>query len=267
MIVLTLPDGSARRFDGPVTGGDLARSIGPGLGKAALAVKVDGIMQDVALPISTDAKVEIVTRRSPEALELLRHDAAHVMAEAVQELYPGTQITFGPAIENGFYYDFARADPFTPDDFPGIEERMREIVDRDEPIVREVWTRAEAIRYFAGKGETFKAEHVGTIPDGEAISIYRQGEFVDLCTGPHLPSTGKLGKAFKLMKTRICRTISASSRRPSGGTIGGSDARWRCSISRTRRPAWCSGTRRGGRCSAGSRSSCAVGSIGLATRK
>jgi threonyl-tRNA synthetase len=200
MIVLTLPDGSERRFDGPVPGDDLARSIGPGLAKAALAVKVDGIMQDLAIPIERDAKVEIVTRTSADAADLLRHDGAHVLAEAVQELFPGTQITFGPAIENGFYYDFVRDEPFTPEDFPKIEARMREIVDRDETIVRETWSRDEAVRFFAAKGETYKAEHIGTIPAGEAISIYRQGDFVDLCTGPHLPSTGKLGKAFKLMK-------------------------------------------------------------------
>ncbi len=200
MILLTLPDGSARRFDGPVTGDELARSIGPGLAKAALAVKVDGIMRDLALPIERDAKVEIVTRTNPDALELLRHDAAHVLAEAVQELFPGTQITFGPAVDNGFYYDFARDEKFTPEDFPRIEARMKEIVDRDEAIVRETWTRDEAIGYFAAKGEAFKAEYVGTIPEDESISIYRQGKFVDLCTGPHLPSTGKLGKAFKLTK-------------------------------------------------------------------
>ena len=199
-VAITLPDGSVRRYAGPVTGARLAADIGPGLAKAALAVKVDGDLRDLEREIGRDAKVEIVTRDSADALELLRHDCAHVMAEAVQELYPGTQITFGPAIEDGFYYDFFRADPFTPEDFPAIEARMREIVDRDEPIRREVWDRADAVRHFEQIGETFKAEHVASLPAGEDISIYRQGDWLDLCVGPHLASTGKLGKAFKLTK-------------------------------------------------------------------
>jgi threonyl-tRNA synthetase len=200
MINLTLPDGSVRSFDGPVTGAALAAAIGPGLAKAALAVKVDGAMKDLAAPIDRDAKVAIVTAKDPDALGLIRHDAAHVLAEAVQELYPGTQITFGPAIEDGFYYDFVRAAPFTPDDFARIEARMREIVDRNEKIVREEWSRDRAAAHFRAAGEAFKAEWVGEIPAGEAITIYRQGDWLDLCTGPHLPSTGKLPKAFKLMK-------------------------------------------------------------------
>jgi threonyl-tRNA synthetase len=200
MVAITLPDGTVRHFDGPVSGADLAAAIGPGLAKAALAVKVDGEVKDLAYVIDRDARAEIVTRSHPDALELLRHDAAHVLAEAVQELYPGTQITFGPATETGFYYDFARDEPFTPDDFEKIEQRMREIVDRDEPITREVWSRDEAIRWFREHGEHFKAEWISEIPEDEEISIYRQGNWLDLCTGPHLPSTGKLGKAFKLMK-------------------------------------------------------------------
>jgi threonyl-tRNA synthetase len=199
-VAITLPDGSVRRFAGPVSGGQIAADIGPGLAKAALAVKVDGALRDITRPIDRDAKVEIVTRDSADALELLRHDCAHVLAEAVQELYPGTQITFGPAIEDGFYYDFHRKEPFTPDDFAKIEARMREIVDRDELIVREVWARDAAVSHFEKVGETFKAEHVATLPEGEDISIYRQGAWLDLCLGPHLASTGKLGKAFKLMK-------------------------------------------------------------------
>jgi threonyl-tRNA synthetase len=199
-VAITLPDGSVRRFAGPVSGGQIAADIGPGLAKAALAVKVDGALRDITRPIERDAKVEIVTRDSADALELLRHDCAHVLAEAVQELYPGTQITFGPAIEDGFYYDFHRKEPFTPNDFAKIEARMREIVDRDEPIVREVWARDAAVSHFEKVGETFKAEHVATLPEGEDISIYRQGAWLDLCLGPHLASTGKLGKAFKLMK-------------------------------------------------------------------
>ncbi len=200
MVAITLPDGKQRQFDGPVTGADIAAAIGPGLAKAALAVKIDGEVKDLSTVIGHDAQVEIVTPTHPDALELLRHDAAHVLAEAVQELYPGTQITFGPAIENGFYYDFARDEPFTPADFEKIEARMREIVDRDEKITREIWSRDEAVRYFKEQGETFKAEHVANIPADEPLSIYRQGNWLDMCTGPHLPSTAKLGKAFKLTK-------------------------------------------------------------------
>jgi threonyl-tRNA synthetase len=200
MISLTLPDGSRRPFERPVTGAELAAAIGPGLAKAALAVKIDGSLKDLSTAIERDAKVEIVTREHPDAPELLRHDCAHVLAEAVQELYPGTQITFGPAIENGFYYDFARNEPFTPDDFAKIEQKMREIVERDEKITREIWSRDRAAKYFRDHGESFKAEWVSQIPADEEISVYRQGKWLDMCTGPHLPSTGKLGKAFKLMK-------------------------------------------------------------------
>jgi len=200
MIAITLPDGSVREFENPVSGTELAASIGPGLAKAALAVVVDGQEKDLAHVIEGDAAVAIVTRDSDEALDLLRHDAAHIMAEAVQELYPGVQVTFGPATEDGFYYDFYRDEPFTPDDLEKIEKRMQEIVDRDEAITREVWDRDEAIRFFKEKGENFKAEHIETLPHDADISIYRQGEWLDLCLGPHLPSTGKLGKAFKLMK-------------------------------------------------------------------
>ncbi len=200
MVAITLPDGSVRRFDGPVAGADIAAAIGPGLAKAALAIKVDGTLKDLSAAIDRDAKIEIVTRTHPAALELLRHDCAHVLAEAVQELYPGTQITFGPATDNGFYYDFVRSEPFSTDDFAKIEAKMREIVERDEKITREVWSRDEAVRWFREHNEKYKAEWVGEIPDGEEISIYRQGNWLDMCTGPHLPSTGKLGKAFKLMK-------------------------------------------------------------------
>src|SRR5262249_46466417 len=157
-------------------------------------------LKDLSLPIDHDAAVEIVTLKSADALPLLRHDAAHVLAEAVQELYPGTQITFGPATEDGFYYDFARKEPFTPDDFARIEAKMREIVERDERIEREVWDRAKMKRYFVEHGESFKAEWSDEIPADEEITVYRQGRWLDMCTGPHLPSTAKLGKAFKLMK-------------------------------------------------------------------
>jgi threonyl-tRNA synthetase len=200
MISLKLPDGSVRTFPGPVTGADVAAAIGPGLAKAALAVKLDGALKDLKTTIDRDAAIEIVTAKSPDAPELMRHDAAHVLAEAVQELYPGTQVTFGPATEDGFYYDFVRAEAFTPDDFPKIEARMREIVDRNEEIVREEWDRERAIRFFKDKGEKYKAEWIEQMPRDAVISIYRQGNWLDLCMGPHLPSTAKLGKAFKLMK-------------------------------------------------------------------
>ena len=177
----------------------MAAAIGPGLAKAALAVVVDGEMRDLAAAIEPDAAVSIVTARSDEALELLRHDAAHVMAEAVKELYPDTQVTIGPAIENGFYYDFSRGEAFTPGDLEKIEARMRQIVDRDEPITREVWARDDAVTFFREQGERYKAEIIESIPAGEDVSLYRQGDFIDLCRGPHLPSTGKLGHAFKLM--------------------------------------------------------------------
>ncbi len=200
MINITLPDGSQRSYDQPVSGAEIAASIGKGLARDALALKLNGEVKDLATVVDRDARIEIVTRKHPDALELLRHDAAHVLAEAVQELYPGTQITFGPSIENGFYYDFVRDEPFTPEDFARIEQRMREIVDRDETITREIWSRDEAVRWFKDHGEKYKAEWVLEIPKDEEISIYRQGNWLDMCTGPHLPSTGKLGKAFKLMK-------------------------------------------------------------------
>src|SRR5215207_105158 len=198
-VSLRLPDGSRREFPGPVSGAELAAAIGPGLAKAAIAVKIDGKPRDIATVIGHDADVAIITPNTPEGVEILRHDAAHVMAEAVKELYPETQVTFGPATETGFYYDFARDTPFTPDDLARIEERMREIVRRDEPIAREVWERDRAVAFFDGIGERYKAEYIGEIPAEEEISLYRQGGFVDLCVGPHLPSTGRLGQAFKLM--------------------------------------------------------------------
>ena len=200
MVAITLPDGSVRDYDGHITGEQVAASIGPGLAKAAVIVKVDGEQRDLSYVIKQDASLQIVTRDHEDALEVLRHDCAHILAEAVQELFPGTKITFGPSIEDGFYYDFHRDTPFTPDDFEKIEKRMSDIVDRDETITREVWTREDARRLFEDKNESFKAEHVGTLPDGVEITLYRQGDWVDLCTGPHLPSTGRLGKSFKLMK-------------------------------------------------------------------
>ena len=200
MVAITLPDGSVRQFDGPVTGLDVAADIGPGLAKAALAVRIDGEMKDLATTIETDANLAIVTSKDEDALDLLRHDCAHVLAEAVQELYPGTQVTIGPTIENGFYYDFARDEPFSSDDLEKMEAKMHEIVDRDSPFVREVWSRHDAIRHFLEIGEKYKAQIIEDLPEGEDIGIYRQGEWLDLCRGPHLPSTGRVGHAFKLMK-------------------------------------------------------------------
>ena len=201
MVNVTLPDGSVRPFEGPVTVAQVASSIGAGLAKAALAGKVDGKLVDTSHLIDADAQLAIVTAKDAEALDLIRHDAAHIMAQAVQELYPGTQVTIGPAIEDGFYYDFARAEPFTPDDLVAIEKRMDEIVKRDLPIQREVWDREEAMKVFADLGETYKVQIIDeVIPQGEELSIYRQGDWFDVCRGPHLPSTGKLPRAFKLMK-------------------------------------------------------------------
>ena len=199
-IAITLPDGSVREFDRPVTGLEIAQSIGPRLAKDALAVKLDGEVKDLTTTVTTNAKIEIVTRNHPDALEVIRHDAAHVLADAVQKLYPGTQVTIGPAIANGFYYDFAREEPFTPDDLEKIEAKMREIVAKDIPIVREVWTRDEAIAYFKKLGEHYKAELIEAIPADQDISVYRQDDWLDLCRGPHAPTTGKVGTGFKLMK-------------------------------------------------------------------
>ena len=200
MPAITLPDGSVRRFDAPVTGTTLAAAIGPGLARAALAMKVDGVLSDLARPIEADASVVFVTRRDPEALELIRHDAAHVLAEAVQGLYPGTQVTIGPSIENGFYYDFARNEPFKLDDFAAIEGRMREIVGRNAPFEREVWDRDAAISFFEARGEAYKAELIRDLPETEVITLYKQGDWIDLCRGPHMRSTGDVGTAVKLMK-------------------------------------------------------------------
>jgi threonyl-tRNA synthetase len=201
MVKVTLPDGSVRPFDGPVTVAQVASSIGAGLAKAALAGKVNGKLVDTSHLIDADAQLAIVTAKDAEALDLIRHDAAHVMAQAVQELYPGTQVTIGPSIEDGFYYDFARDTPFTPEDLEKIEKRMEEIVKRDLPIRREVWERDAAKKAFAELGETYKVQIIDeVIPQGEELSIYRQGDWFDVCRGPHLPSTGKLPRAFKLMK-------------------------------------------------------------------
>ena len=199
MPTLSLPDGAARSFDVPVTGADFAAAVGPGLAKAALLVEVDGALRDLSRPIEQDASVRVITARDPAALEVIRHDTAHLLAEAVKELYPDVQVTIGPAIEDGFYYDFARDEPFTPADLEVIEARMAEIRARDEAVVREEWARDDAVALFEGMGEAYKAELIAAIPEGEPITLYRQGGFVDLCRGPHLPSTGRVG-AFKLLK-------------------------------------------------------------------
>ena len=200
MISLTFPDESIRQFDDGVTGADVAASISKSLSKKAVAVALDGELRDLADPITVDAKIEIVTRDDDRMLELIRHDCAHVLAEAVQELFPGTQVTIGPVIENGFYYDFARNEPFHLDDLEKIEARMHEIIKRDKPFTKEVWDREKAKDVFAELGEQYKVELIDAIPEGEDVKIYRQGEWFDLCRGPHMTSTGKIGTGFKLTK-------------------------------------------------------------------
>jgi len=200
MPAITLPDGSVRHFAGPVTGTTVAADIGPGLARAALAMKLDGKLVDLSRTIEQDAAVTFVTRKDPEALEMIRHDTAHVLAEAVQSLFPGTQVTIGPSIENGFYYDFARNEPFTLEDLPAIEARMREIIARNAAFTREVWDRDEAIAFFQSKGERYKAELIQDLPVTETITLYAQGDWIDLCRGPHMRSTGDVGTAFKLQK-------------------------------------------------------------------
>ena len=200
MIRLTFPDNSVREFEQGITGRAVAEGISKSLAKKAVAMALDGKLGDLADPIDSDGRIEIVTRDDPRALELIRHDAAHVMAEAVQELFPGTQVTIGPVIENGFYYDFARNQPFTPEDLPAIEAKMREIVARNAPFTKEVWPREKARQVFGDKGESYKVELVDAIPAGEDVKIYRQGDWFDLCRGPHMVSTGQIGAAFKLTK-------------------------------------------------------------------
>jgi threonyl-tRNA synthetase len=199
-ISLTFPDGASRSFEPGITGREVALSIAPSLAKRSVAMALDGALADLSLPIERDARIEFVTREDPRALELIRHDCAHVLAEAVQSLYPGTQVTIGPVIENGFYYDFARETPFTPDDFAAIEARMRAIIAKDAPFTREIWSRDEAKAFFRERGEAFKLELIDAIPEGDSLRIYKQGDWLDLCRGPHMTSTGKIGAAFKLMK-------------------------------------------------------------------
>jgi threonyl-tRNA synthetase len=199
-VALTFPDGARREYPKGITGLDVAKAISPSLAKRTVAMALDGALADLGDPIAHDAKIEFVNRDDPRALELIRHDAAHVLAEAVQSLWPGTQVTIGPVIENGFYYDFFRNQPFTPEDFPAIEKRMREIIAGDKPFTKEVWPREQAKRVFRDRGELFKVELVDAIPEDQEIKIYKQGDWFDLCRGPHMTSTGKVGSAFKLMK-------------------------------------------------------------------
>jgi threonyl-tRNA synthetase len=199
-ISLTFPDGARRSYPKGISGKELAQSISKSLAKKAVAMAIDGRLADLADPIQADASVKIVTRTDPEARELIRHDAAHVMAEAVQDLWPGTQVTIGPVIENGFFYDFAKQEPFHPDDLARIEARMREIIKRDAPFTKEFWSRDQAKKHFRNKGELFKVELVDAIPEGEDLKIYKQGDWLDLCRGPHMTSTGQIGSAFKLTK-------------------------------------------------------------------
>jgi len=200
MVTLTFPDGARREYRSDITGVEIAKGISPSLAKRTVAMALDGTVVDLAEAVERDAKIEFLTRDDPRALQLIRHDAAHVLAEAVQALWPGTQVTIGPVIENGFYYDFFRNQPFTPEDFGAIEDKMREIIARDKPFTREVWAREHAKRVFRDKGELFKVELVDAIPADQEIRIYKQGDWFDLCRGPHMTSTGKVGDAFKLMK-------------------------------------------------------------------
>src|SRR4028119_1318446 len=200
MITLTFPDGAQRQYDPGITGREIVEGIAKSLAKRTVAMALNGTVVDLADPIGQDANIEFLSREDPRALELIRHDCAHVLAEAVQALYPGTQVTIGPVIENGFYYDFARPEPFTPEDFAAIESKMREIIARDKPFTKETWSRDKAKQVFAEKGETYKIELIDAIPEGQDLKIYFQGDWFDLCRGPHMTSTGKIGTAFKLMK-------------------------------------------------------------------
>ena len=199
-IIITFPDGNKKEVDKGINGLELASQISKSLAKESVAIKINNEIKDISLPINGDASVAILKRDSEEALELIRHDCAHVMAEAVQELFPGTQVTIGPAIENGFYYDFARDEPFTVSDLPKIEKKMHDIIQRNKNFIREVWSKEESIKHFKDKGENYKVELINDLPDNEEISIYKQGDWLDLCRGPHMVSTKQIGKAFKLMK-------------------------------------------------------------------
>ena len=200
MVSINLPDGKKKSFSESIDGFKIAKSISSSLFKSAVAISINGELKDLDYKIKKDCNVEIITKESNSGIEIIRHDAAHVMAEAVKSLYPNVQVTIGPPIENGFYYDFSKKEPFTPEDLVKIEKKMIEIINKNEPFKREVWNRKEAIKYFKNQGELYKAEIIKDIPDDQEISIYKQGKFLDLCKGPHSPSTGKVGKFFKLIK-------------------------------------------------------------------
>src|SRR6266852_1798733 len=268
MPVITLPDGSQRQFDRAISVADVAASIGPGRAKAALAGKDDGVLKQTTALIDHAAALSIVTDKDPDGLEIIRHSTAHLLANAVQELFPDAQVTIGPVIEDGFYYDFAYKRPFSTEDLSAIEKRMAEISAKDLPVHRRVLPRDEAVAHFKKIGEHYKAEIIGAIPAGESISLYGQGDWEDLCRGPHVPSTGKL-KAFKLMKVAgaywrgdsrnemLQRIYGPAWKRPKNGITGVSARNSTCSICRRRRLARFSGTRKAGRCFSSSLPICA----------
>ncbi len=258
MPVVTLPDGSQRSFDHPVSVKEVAESIGPGLAKSALAGRVDGRLVDTSYEIRGDSDIAIVTERDQQGLEIIRHSTAHLLAQAVKQLFPAAQVTIGPVIDNGFYYDFSFERPFTPEDLKAIEARMSELAKANQPVSRSVMERDDAVRFFRDMGEEYKAEIIEGIPSDEPLSLYSQGEFTDLCRGPHVPATGRL-KAFKLMKVAgaywrgdsrnemLQRIYGTAWRRRKSGIIARSARRWISYIPRTRRRVWCSGTTRAGR--------------------
>jgi len=271
MIELTFPDGAVREYPAGTTGHQVAASISPSLAKKAVLAELNGEQRDLHRVLETGGAFRLILRDDPEALYTIRHDTAHVLAEAVQTLFPGTQVTIGPAIEDGFYYDFYRDEPFSTDDFAAIEKEMAKIIDRDAKFEREVWDRDEAITFFEARGEKFKAELIRDLPADETITVYRQGDWLDLCRGPHFPSTRHVGKAFKLTKLagaywrgdarreqlqRIYGTAWATredldayvQRLEEGATTAAWAARWSSSTCRKRAAAWCSGTPRAGCC-------------------
>ncbi len=291
MINITLPDGSQRPFEHPVSVQDVAASIGAGLAKAALAGKVDGKLVDTGFVIDRDANVAIVTEKSPEALDIIRHSTAHLLAQATQRLFPDTQVTIGPVIENGFFYDFARKTPFTPEDLDKIETEMKKIAAEGLPVSRSVMQRDAAVKFFRDKNEEYKAQIIESIPANEELSLYAQGDFVDLCRGPHVPNTNKL-KAFKLMKVagaywrgnsdnemlqRVYGTAWLNDkdlkqylptlRKPRSAITASWAGNSTCSICRKKRRGWCSGIRRAGRSGRSSSNTCARSTRTAVTRK